>query len=95
MTTAFYSHPDCHGHDMGHGHPECAQRLAAIDDYLLASGLDVAIERVEAPPVDLADVGRAHASGYVAELRDLLERVAADGRMRAIDPDTIASAGTC
>jgi acetoin utilization deacetylase AcuC-like enzyme len=94
MTTAFYSHPDCHGHDMGHGHPECAQRLAAIDDYLLASGLDVAIERVEAPPVDLADVGRAHASGYVAELRDLLERVAADGRMRAIDPDTIAGAGT-
>jgi len=94
MTTAFYSHPDCRGHDMGQGHPECAQRLDAIDDYLLASGLDVAIERIEAPPVDLADVGRAHASGYVAELRDLLERVAADGRMRAIDPDTIACAGT-
>jgi len=94
MTTAFYSHPDCRGHDMGQGHPECAQRLDAIDDYLLASGLDVAIERIEAPPVDLADVGRAHASGYVAELRDLLERVAADGRMRAIDPDTVAGAGT-
>jgi len=94
MTTAFYSHPDCRGHDMGQGHPECAQRLDAINDYLLASGLDVAIERIEAPPVDLADVGRAHASGYVAELRDLLERVAADGRMRAIDPDTIACAGT-
>ena len=33
MTTAFYSHPDCHGHDMGQGHPECPQRLDAINDY--------------------------------------------------------------
>jgi len=94
MTTAFYSHPDCRGHDMGPGHPECPQRLDAIDDYLLASGLDVAVERHEAPLVDLADVSHAHASGYVNELSDLLERVQTDGKMRAIDPDTIASAGT-
>jgi acetoin utilization deacetylase AcuC-like enzyme len=94
MTTAFYSHPDCRGHDMGPGHPECPQRLDAIDDYLLASGLDVAVERHEAPLVDLADVSHAHAGGYVNELSDLLARVQADGKMRAIDPDTIASAGT-
>jgi len=94
MTTAYYSHPECHGHDMGRGHPECPQRLDAIDDYLLASGLDVAIERHEAPLVDLDAVSRAHARGYVNELGDLLERVQSDGRMRAIDPDTIAGAGT-
>ncbi|MEP6873086.1 MAG: histone deacetylase family protein [Burkholderiales bacterium] len=94
MTTAFYSHPDCRAHDMGRGHPECPQRLAAIDDYLLASGLDIALERHEAPLVDLDDVSRAHARGYVNELRDVLERVAADGRMRALDPDTVACAGT-
>ena len=47
MTTAFYSHPECRGHDMGRGHPECPQRLDAIDDYLLASGVDVALERRE------------------------------------------------
>jgi acetoin utilization deacetylase AcuC-like enzyme len=94
MTTAYYSHPDCRGHDMGRDHPECPQRLAAIDDYLLASGLDVAIERHEAPLVDLDDVGRAHARGYVNELADLLGRVQADGKMRALDPDTVASAGT-
>ncbi|MES1163988.1 MAG: histone deacetylase family protein, partial [Rhizobacter sp.] len=63
MTTAFYSHPDCRGHDMGRGHPECPQRLDAIDDYLLATGLDVALERVEAPLVDLRDVAYAHTSG--------------------------------
>jgi acetoin utilization deacetylase AcuC-like enzyme len=94
MTTAYYTHHDCRGHDMGLGHPECPQRLAAIDDYLLATGLDVALERHEAPLVDLADVARAHARGYVNELSDLLERVQAEGRTRALDPDTIAGAGT-
>ncbi|MEP7298048.1 MAG: histone deacetylase family protein [Burkholderiales bacterium] len=94
MTTALYSHPDCRAHDMGRGHPECPQRLDAIDDYLLASGLDVALERHEAPLVDLAEVSRAHASGYVSELRDVLESVQADGQMRALDPDTVASQGT-
>ena len=95
MTTAFYSHPECRGHDMGRGHPECPQRLDAIDDYLLASGVDVALERREAPLVDLADVGYAHASGYVAELRDVLEQVQdAKIPLRSLDPDTAACPGT-
>src|SRR5258705_1465026 len=95
MTTAFYSHPECRGHDMGRGHPECPQRLDAIDDYLLASGVDVALQRREAPLVDLADVGHAHASGYIAELRDVLEHVQdAKIPLRALDPDTAACPGT-
>jgi acetoin utilization deacetylase AcuC-like enzyme len=94
MTTAFYSHPDCRGHDMGRGHPECPQRLDAIDDYLLASGLDVAVERREAPLVDLKVVGHAHSSAYVSELRERLEEIERGGEMRAFDPDTSASAGT-
>jgi len=92
--TAFYSHPDCRGHDMGDGHPECPQRLDAIDDHLIATGLDAALERREAPVVDLAELGHAHESRFVDELRDLLQRVAAAGRRSAIDPDTIASPGT-
>ena len=94
MTTAFYTHPDCRGHDMGAGHPECPERLDAIDDYLLASGLDAALERREAPVVDLADLALAHSSGFVAELREVLERVAAAGKPRAIDADTVATPGT-
>jgi acetoin utilization deacetylase AcuC-like enzyme len=94
MPTAYYSHPDCHRHDMGEGHPECPQRLDSIEDYLLATGLDIALQRVEAPLVDPRDLGHAHDSGYVAELRELLERVQADGRPRALDPDTSACAGT-
>jgi acetoin utilization deacetylase AcuC-like enzyme len=94
MTTAFYSHPDCRRHDMGRGHPECPQRLDAIDDHLLAQGLDAALDRREAPLVDLADVGLAHSSGYVDELSELLAQVSESGEPRAIDPDTIASPGT-
>ena len=94
MRTAFYSHPDCKGHDMGAGHPECPQRLDAIDDYLIGTGLDVAIDRVDAPLVDLATVGHAHSTGYVNELRDLMMQVEAEGGQRQIDPDTVVSAGT-
>jgi acetoin utilization deacetylase AcuC-like enzyme len=79
---------------MGAGHPECPGRLDAIEDHLIATGLESALECREAPAVAMADLGHAHSSGFVAELRDLLEGVAAAGRPRAIDPDTIASPGT-
>jgi acetoin utilization deacetylase AcuC-like enzyme len=79
---------------MGRGHPECPQRLDAIDDYLLATGLDVALQRVEAPLVDLRDVAHAHHSGYVAELRDALEHIEPADALLALDPDTAACAGT-
>ena len=94
MPTAYYSHPDCRLHDMGAGHPECPQRLDAIDDLLLSTGLAPLLVQREAPCVDLADVDRAHASGQVRELKDLLLRVEQAGRPRAVDPDTIASPGT-
>ena len=94
MTTAFYSHPECRSHDMGAGHPECPQRLDAIDDHLISTGLEVALQRREAPLANLGDVGLAHASGHVAELRELLARVTESGQPQAIDPDTVASPGT-
>ena len=80
---------------MGRGHPECPQRLDAIDDYLLASGVDLALQRREAPLVNLADVAHAHASGYIAGLRDVLEEVQDKNiQLRSLDPDTAASPGT-
>jgi acetoin utilization deacetylase AcuC-like enzyme len=94
MTTAFYSHPDCRGHDMGVGHPECAERLDAIEDHLIATGLAAVLEQREAPAVAMSDVALAHESRFVGELRDLLEQVSAAGVRRAIDADTIAAPGT-
>ncbi|MCO5125268.1 MAG: histone deacetylase family protein [Rhizobacter sp.] len=94
MATAIYSHPDCRLHDMGTQHPECPQRLDAISDYLLATGLQDALEMREAPIVATADLARAHESLYVSELKDLLEQVVASGESRHIDPDTVVGPGT-
>ena len=94
MSTAYFTHSDCAAHDMGRGHPECPQRLAAIDDHLIATGLDIALTRHDAPLVALDAVERAHSVAYVAELKDLLEQVQATGKPRAVDPDTAAGPGT-
>ena len=94
MTTVFYSHPDCRGHDMGAGHPECPQRLDAIADHLLATGLDIALEFRDAPQATIEQLERAHSAHYVTEIKDLLEQVQISGETRALDPDTIACPGT-
>lgn len=94
MATAYYSHPACRTHDMGDGHPECPQRLDAIADHLIATGLDIALEQREAPPVDEGDLALAHESLYVANLRGFMEQVEATGQRRALDPDTVAGPGT-
>jgi acetoin utilization deacetylase AcuC-like enzyme len=94
MTTAFYSHPDCRAHDMGRGHPECPERLDAIHDHLLATGLASALELCEAPLATPAQIERAHSAGFVGELRAVIEPLAASGEHVALDPDTSAGPGT-
>lgn len=94
MTTVFYSHAECRLHDMGPGHPECPQRLDAITDHLLSTGLDIALDFRDAPLASLEQIERAHATGYVLQLKDVLEQVQAEGRPRALDPDTVAAPGT-
>jgi len=94
MSTAFYSHPACRGHDMGAGHPECPERLDAIADHLRAVGLDIALDFREAPAATLEQIERAHSAGYVLQLQDLLQGLAASGTTRALDPDTVAGPGT-
>lgn len=78
---------------MGAGHPECPDRLSAIDDRLLISGVGEALDRREAPPAAIADLELAHGRMYVAALRGLTdslrEEIAAGGPSHAqIDPDT-------
>jgi acetoin utilization deacetylase AcuC-like enzyme len=75
------------------GHPECPQRLDAIDDRLLISGLDVALVHREATPASTSDIELAHDRMYVAAIRglnaELKEEIAAGGAEHLqIDPDT-------
>ncbi len=94
MSTAYYSHAECRLHDMGDGHPECPQRLDAIADQLLASGLSVALDQRDAPLATLAQVERAHTANYVTQLREFMEQVQASGTSRHLDPDTVVCPGT-
>jgi acetoin utilization deacetylase AcuC-like enzyme len=94
MSTGYFTHPDCLAHDMGTGHPECPQRLLAIQDHLRAQGLDALMQQREAPLADPSDVALAHESNYVSTLDDFLHQLEVTGDRRALDPDTIACPGT-
>ncbi|HEY6133785.1 MAG TPA: histone deacetylase family protein [Rubrivivax sp.] len=96
MSTAFYSPAQCRLHEMGQGHPECPQRLDAIQDHLLATGLDGVLDYRDAPAATPEQLARAHSSGYVAEVRDLMAQaeLEADGGLHAVDPDTSIGVGT-
>ncbi|MES2582006.1 MAG: histone deacetylase family protein [Pseudomonadota bacterium] len=91
--TGYFFHPDCWKHEMGAGHPECPDRLSAIEDRLLISGVGDALDRREAPQAALADIELAHGRMHVASLRGLTDglrdEIAAGGPQHAqIDPDT-------
>lgn len=97
--TGYFTHSDCRLHEMGAGHPECPQRLDAIEDRLLITGLDHALTRKEAAPASLADIELAHGRMYVASLRGLsdalIEDMLAGGPSHsALDPDTSINAHT-
>ncbi len=97
--TGFFSHPDCRQHDMGRGHPECPERLDAIEDRLLASGVLDALERHDAPIADLAPIELAHSEHHVQSVNTLnarLQKSIAEGgaHLAQIDPDTAMSGGS-
>jgi len=78
---------------MGAGHPECPERLGAIHDRLLVSGVIDALESLEAPPAPVGDLELAHGRMYVAALRGLTDRLreeieAGGPSHEAVDPDT-------
>ncbi|MDZ4124729.1 MAG: hypothetical protein U1E02_11220, partial [Hydrogenophaga sp.] len=69
QATGYFTHKDCWRHEMGNGHPECPQRLDAIEDRLLITGLDQALERREATAASMADMELAHGRMHLASLR--------------------------
>lgn len=94
VSTAYYTHPACLEHDMGEGHPECPERLMAIERVVTARDWAGRLERREAPEVDLHDVERAHETSYVLNLREFMQQLAASGKTRAVEPDTWACPGS-
>ena len=72
-TTAFITHRDCQLHDMGSHHPECPQRLTAINDHLIAQGIDAYFVYHDAPLATFEQLLRVHPASH-------LERISAPHR---------------
>ena len=97
--TGYFTHTDCWKHEMGPGHPECPERLDAIEDRLLAAGVDDALDRREAPLAAIGDIELAHDRMLVAAIRGLSDQLADDIRAGGpayvqIDPDTALNVHT-
>jgi len=90
LSTAYISHPDCHAHDTGEGHPESARRLSAIEDRLISSGLSDFIRSIDAPEVTRTQLLRVHTSEHLASIEAMMPQ---QGYAR-LDPDTVISPAT-
>ncbi|MQY50229.1 histone deacetylase family protein [Rhodocyclus gracilis] len=83
-STAFITHRDCHLHDMGSYHPESPARLSAINDHLIAQGLEAYFLHHDAPLATLEQLARVHPLAYIEQLR---QRMPEHGIVH-LDPDT-------
>jgi acetoin utilization deacetylase AcuC-like enzyme len=90
MATAIYSHPDCLLHEMGRGHPECPERLQAIEDQFIAGRVAPLIMREAAPLADIDDLARVHTRAHI----DYIQSRAPSEGYASIDPDTMMNPHT-
>jgi len=84
VTTAFITHPSFLLHEMGPFHPECPERLTAINDRMIASGMDAYLAHYTAPAATRNQLARVHAASYI----DSIEAAVPESGLHFIDPDT-------
>ncbi len=90
LPSFWISHPSSRLHRMDEGHPECPERLAAVEDRLLSSGLDLFLHHRDAPEAPAEALLRVHDADHV---ESVLRTRPASGLVR-IDPDTSMNAHT-
>ncbi|OHC76571.1 MAG: acetoin utilization protein [Rhodospirillales bacterium RIFCSPLOWO2_12_FULL_58_28] len=91
MTTLLYTHPVCVEHDPGLRHPECPERLKAIEKALGTEAF-AALDRRLAPKADISQLELAHAPSYVKAV--LNAAPAPDSGIVHLDGDTAMSAAS-
>jgi acetoin utilization deacetylase AcuC-like enzyme len=82
--TAYITHADCRLHNMGDDHPECPDRLTAIQDRLIAAGMWDHLLHVEAPLVLREQLALVHPPRYV----EALDRLSPERGIVHVDADT-------
>lgn len=70
MTVRIFRGRDCVLHDLGPDHPESPDRIYAIDDQLIASGLEMTCEHADATQADKETLCLAHDTLYVETIFD-------------------------
>ncbi|GGW52773.1 histone deacetylase family protein [Alishewanella tabrizica] len=85
MSITIFSHPSCYYHENGVDHPECPERLAAINDQLIRSGMEYVVMQLDASPASRDDLYLAHGKRYVDEL---FAKAPTEGHIW-LDPDTV------
>ncbi|MEY2631885.1 MAG: hypothetical protein RIR00_539 [Pseudomonadota bacterium] len=83
-TTAFITHRDCQLHDMGSFHPESPSRLTAINDHLIAQGIDAYFVYYDAPLATFTQLLRVHPAAHLERLK----RSSPEHGIVHLDPDT-------
>lgn len=86
MNLAFISHHACKAHQMGAHHPECPERLYAIQDRMIASGIEMLVTHYNAPAATLEQLARAHDRDYIQGIFDAAPK--ATDVLTWIDGDT-------
>lgn len=84
MPTAYITHPDCLKHNMGSFHPECPQRLIAIEHELKTAGLLEQLQRYDAPLATTDQLARVHTADYI----DSIRQASPAAGIVALDADT-------
>ncbi|AOV18252.1 deacetylase [Acidihalobacter aeolianus] len=90
MSVLLLTHPACRAHDPGPGHPESPARLGAIGDQLIATGLELILQHVEAPEATREQLLRVHTPTYL----DALDAASPVAGYAALDADTTLSPGS-
>ena len=75
---------------MGAHHPECPERLDAINDRMIAAGLDIHLEYHDAPLAQMEQLLRVHSRRHI----ETIEESAPQHGIVHLDPDTAMSPGT-
>jgi acetoin utilization deacetylase AcuC-like enzyme len=92
MNLAYISHHDCLEHQMGAHHVEVPERLGAIHDRMIASGIEMLVTHYDAPRAEREQLLRVHDADYVDAIIAAAPKAA--DVLAWVDGDTAMSRGT-
>ena len=90
MPTGFISHPDCIKHEMGSYHPECPERLSAIEDQLLLSRINDYLVKLSAPLATEEELNLVHSKEHI----QFVKSIRPENGYAEIDGDTFMNSYT-